>query len=47
MHQELLLAGTFKFTKKSPLEKPSLFVINMTSIMEKSVMLALYFKLLL
>ena len=47
MHQELLLADTFKFTKKSLLEKPSLFVLNVTGIMEKSVMLALYFKLLL
>ena len=47
MHQELLLADTLKFTKKSPLEKPSLFVLNVTGITEKSVLLAVYFKLLL
>ena len=44
MHQELLLANILKLTKKSPLEKPSLMVLNVTGAMEKSVLLAVYFK---
>ena len=47
MHQELLLANTLKLTKKRPLEKPSLFALNVTGVMEKSVLLAVYFKPLL
>ena len=42
MHQ-LLLADTLKFTKK----ENSLFLLNVTVVMEKSVLLAAYFKLLL
>ena len=40
MLQELLLANILKLTKKSPLEKPSLFVLNVIGIMEKKDLLA-------
>ena len=43
MHQ-LLLANILKLTKKSPLKKPALMVLNVTGVMEKSVLLAVYFK---
>ena len=46
MDQELLLANVLKFTKKS-FRKTSLFVLSVTGILEKKVMLGAYFKLLI
>ena len=45
LFQELLLADILKLIKKS-YRKMSLFVLNVTGTLKKSVLLAVYFKLL-
>ena len=46
MDQELLLADILKY-KKKVFWKTSLFVLTVTGVLEKKVMLTAYFKLLM